>query len=303
MNGKHKNVTVCSITDKKFHVGTGVLINSLIRSGFRGKIYIAYFGSRPSWESQAKHLLKSHGVEIEFVGIDINILPHYAKPIIIKYAMERGANPVFYIDSDIIVMQGWDFFLRWIDQGVALAGDVSFEFMSPNHPMRSYWRDLIAELGLQERDVVGYANSGFIGLTNEYSEIIDVWDRMIQYYGSRRGGLDKKPKREPGFITIDQDLLNAAMMATKVPLSLVGPEGMSFRKSVGYMVHPVGTRKPWKKGYLKDLILYGKGMHFAARCHWSHVNGPLILETRLSRTLARIEMDATALLSRLIGSQ
>ena len=67
------------------------------------------------------------------------------------------------------------------------------------------------------------------------------------------------------------------------------------------MVHPVGARKPWNKGFLKDLLLHGLPLPLAARQFWKHADGPIAVTSRRERLLARVEMDVTAALSRVIA--
>lgn len=295
-------MAVCTITSKSFHRGTGALLNSLAESGYTGTILVGYTDELPSWTSHAHDALTRININIEWAQIDTNILPHYQKVEIISRTIdETPQENIFYIDSDIIVKKAWDFFEDWVKNGIALCSDINFIYMTESHPMRSYWAELLQQTGHTIRPTRGYANSGFIGLRPEQQDFIHVWRDLINAKAKQRGKDNSRPTKEHGFITFDQDLLNAALMATDHPISLVGHEGMSFNNSVGYMAHPVGARKPWNKGFLKDLILYGRPMPLAAREYWKHTQHPIKVATDLEQTLARIEMDVTAALSRLIA--
>lgn len=293
---------ICTVTSKSFHGGTGVLINSLVRANFKGRFILGHLHALPDWYSDAQRDLSDYGIVLEAHKLSTGTLPHYQKVSILEYAMDTcsGAK-VFYIDSDIIIQEAWAFFDEWAECGVALCSDINFMNMSENHPMRSYWRRLLKVNGYEARPITGYANSGFIGIEETSRELLGVWRKLLEIKAFERGENIKKLKKEPGFITFDQDLLNAALMAVQVPVSFVGHEGMSFDGSVGYMVHPVGSRKPWNKGFLKDLIVHGRPMPLAARQYWKHVDHPIKVASNFEQALARIEMDVTAALSRLIA--
>src|SRR5690606_22882643 len=46
--------TVCTLFEKHYHHGVGVLTNSLVRNGFEGDVYVGYRGELPKWTSDAK---------------------------------------------------------------------------------------------------------------------------------------------------------------------------------------------------------------------------------------------------------
>lgn len=293
---------ICTVTSQSFHRGTGALINSLVRAGFKGQFIIGHLDEIPDWYLSAQRELANFDIFLSACKLSASTLPHYQKVNILERAMDAASGAsIFFIDSDIIITEDWEFFNDWVRNGVALCSDVNFLGMTENHPMRRYWRSMLESNGFGVRDISGYANSGFIGINEDHKELIKTWRALLEIKSSERGRDKKRLDKELGFITFDQDLLNAALMAVRVPVSLVGHEGMSFNGSIGYMVHPIGSRKPWNKGFLKDLIVQGRPMPLAARQYWKHVDYPIEVASKYDRALARLEMDVTAALSRLIS--
>ncbi|TCP39294.1 hypothetical protein [Rhodovulum marinum] len=283
--------TICTITTESFEVGTAALLNSLHAHGFSGRVFVGHVGSVPKRLKAAAGTLADLGIELVFHTFPEGGLPHYRKPEILLHALETaGDDAVFFIDSDIVICKDWDFFETWIEMGVALCGDVNFAGMGENHPMRYYWSRLIEDAGLSPRRLTGYANSGFIGLKKKDVQFVHTWKRLLELKAERRGGTHAGVANEHGFITIDQDVMNATMMAVDVPLSLVGPEGMSFGLAKGYMTHPVGKWKPWHRGYLKKAIVAGVGPRMADVVYWNNVSGPVEAFSPRERRLARLEM-------------
>lgn len=295
-------MVVCTITSKSFHPGTGALLNSIASSGYTGAIYVAYTDEQPSWSARASDLLKQFEINLEWIKFKSNVLPHYQKvEVIARSFSEVSRENVFYIDSDIIIRKSWDFFEDWVESGIALCSDVKFIGMGERHPMRYYWEQLLQREGFTSRPTKGYANSGFIGLKPEHQDLIEIWRVLINAKSKERGESKAEFKKEHGFITFDQDLLNAAIMATVHPVSLVGHEGMSFDRSLGYMTHSIGKRKPWRKGFFRDLIVSGRPVPLAAREYWRHTQYPIEIASQGEQRLAQLEMGVTAALSRIIA--
>ena len=211
---------------------------------------------------------------------------------------------MFFIDSDITIVRNWRFFEIWVYHGVALGADVNFEGMSINHPMRGYWRTLLKEIQRPIREISGYANSGFVGVTKEHIELIEVWNEAIHTYAKHRGGYTIRPRADQdfGFFTIDQDLLNAAIMGCDIPISLAGKEAMSLNGRVGWMLHSLGPKKPWHGAYLKDLILKGKKLGIGVDSFLEHTSEPIRVFAPFSRGVAKFEAAFTKFLSRILSA-
>lgn len=292
---------VCTLTDATFEPGCAALLSSLHDCGFRGRVVVGLVGTG--------HVLPARVAEAPPTGLDIaflslpdrpNVNAH--KPFLLGHCLQDPAvDAAFFFDADIVCCKVWRHFEDWVANGIAVCSDVNFLWMPPNHPHRAFHRRALGDLGLPCRDTVGYANGGFLGLRREHAAILDAWQRLLDWIDGGGGPQWDGWSLEAGFGKYDQDALNAALMAVEAPVAFVGPEGMSFAGSLGYMVHPIGPRKPWKRGFLRDLVLHGRPLPLAARSFWKHVDGPVRVMGRREQILARIEMDVTAALSRLIG--
>lgn len=294
--------TLCTITSRSFHTGTALLINSLVKAGFRGRIVVGYMDGLPVWSETVRTTLARFEITLEFLKISATRLAFYQKVDILKHCIDvYQPNRLFFFDSDIVVKTNWDFFETWAGLGIALCSDVHFLNMPDNHPMRHYWRKLLVSQGYPVLPRTGYANGGFIGLNPDCFGIVDIWHKLIAVKSAERGEGNINFVREHGFRTIDQDLLNAALMATDLPVSLAGLEGMGFASGSGYMLHAIGPRKPWQRGFLRDLIYKGRALPLSTRMFWSHAIGPIEVFSPIERKMAQLEMNVTAALSRLIA--
>lgn len=293
--------SVCTIADKTFEPGCVALINSLYRCGFRGDVVIGAVGSGHRLPALIEGC-PVDGVTLTFIELPaVSNVNFYKASLILKVFEISNVDQVFFFDADIVCREDWREYESWVSSGVAVCSDVNHLWMPPNHPHRAPWRRLLSELGLPARDIVGYANGGFVGVRRAQLEIVHTWQRLLSWFEQTKkcGWSDWQLRK--GFPKYDQDLLNAALMASNDPISFVGHEGMSFGKSVGYMVHPVGGRKPWQRRFLRDLLVSGRPLPLSARQFWNHANGPINYMSRSDLLLARLEMDVTAVLSRLIG--
>ena len=48
--------TICTLFDGDFHFGLAAFVNSLVRAGYRGTIWVGYRGPLPPWVDQLKRL-------------------------------------------------------------------------------------------------------------------------------------------------------------------------------------------------------------------------------------------------------
>jgi hypothetical protein len=289
------------MTDSSFEPGCGTLINSLYQNGYRGKIIIGLISNG----HLLPKLIKAQsppGLVFEFVNLRTQANVNYHKPSLLLHAFDDGTvTKAFFFDSDIICTKEWSHFLNWVDSGIAVCSDINHLWMPPSHPVRNLWKKLLAQHGYEFKDVSGYANGGFLGVSRAHIEIVRIWEELLSWltFSNKTGWDDWSLKA--GFEKYDQDLLNASLMAVECPVSFVGYEGMSFAESVGYMVHPVGPLKPWHKGYLKHLLLHGAGMPLANRQYWKYARSPLHNASPMEEKLAKIEMNLTAFLSRFMS--
>ena len=295
------DVTICTIADRSFEPGCATLLNSLIAGGFRGKVVVGKIGKG----HQLPEILAGNplnGIEVNFVALPDKPNVNAHKPYMISHCFDdKVVDSVFFFDSDVVCCKEWRHFEEWVNSGIAVCSDVNFLWMPPNHPQRYLYRGAIEDLNLSERKVTGYANGGFLGVRRKDSEVVEVWQQVLDWLDDRAASTSDEWNLLAGFSKYDQDALNVALMSVSAPISFVGHEGMSFGQSVGYMVHSLGSRKPWNKGYIKELILHGRGLPLTAREFWKHADGPIGLFSSREKRLARLEMDVTAALSRVIG--
>jgi hypothetical protein len=172
--------------------------------------------------------------------------------------------------------------------------------MSPNHVYRRAWQSLAAKQGLKCRDFTGYVNSGCIGIHHAYKEFVLVWSALMEEL--ERDGADMQKQRyDTGkleFSRMDQDVLNATVMATEMSIALLGSEAMGMFPRTG-MVMPHAIffhEKPWNRKYRTDA-LRGFPPDLTHRAYWEFVDGPIRPFDRFQLVRKKIQVR----IARLIG--
>ena len=102
-------------------------------------------------------------------------------------------------------------------------------------------------------------------------------------------------ERKIEFARMDQDILNATIMATDVPVALLGYEVMGMFPWVGQIIpHAMFHRKPWARNYLMDAFR-GFPPGRAHLAYWEFVDGPVRSFGGLELMCRRIAVKAACL--------
>lgn len=302
---------VFSLFDSDYHLGLGALVNSLVKFGFRGTVYAAYRGSLPPWATDARagtdyrEFEVDDGCVIRFVKVDFaghlaNYKPDFILSMLRSHA--NGARRVYYFDVDIVVKAPWRFFQDWVSCGIAVCRDLNEPYMSQNHPLRKCWRTSAVELGLECRQVEGYFNAGFLGLSIEHIAFLEIWQSLIR--ALEHSGISLKQFLQGNRFTtifLDQDMLNAALMASEFPISPIENCGMDFSPGGYIMSHALAlTAKPWRRRYLLDA-LRGYPPNQPHRLYWRHVSEPIPVMSNRRRLTARLSLAIAGMIGRFYG--
>jgi hypothetical protein len=303
---------VFSLFDSDYHLGLGALVNSLFKFGFRGTVYAAYRGSLPPWATEARagtdfrEFEVGDGCVIRFVKVDFaghltNYKPAFMLSVLRTHA--SGARRVYYFDVDIVVKAPWRFFQDWVSCGIAVCRDLNEPYMSKNHPLRKYWRTSARELGLDCHQVEGYFNSGFLGLSSEHIAFLEIWQSLMHTLECSGVSLKHfvQGHRPSPTSHMDQDMLNAALMASEFPISPVENSAMDFTPGGYIMSHALALWvKPWRRRYLLDA-LRGYPPNQAHRLYWRHVSEPIPVMSERRRLAARLSLAIAGVIGRFYG--
>lgn len=308
-NGSSPNgsTAVCVLVEGSYFHGMAVLLNSLIRSGFVGELIVGYRGDLPPWlvalhgnGSSASSPVAEH-VTLRLVSITSDWHLTNLKAAFMQQIFDE-INPdlqvLFYFDADILVNCAWANFERWVRHGVVLVLDMAETYMPAQHAFRREWSAMAERCGRTSRAVNGYVNGGCVGLSRAHIEIVRVWGALMARLHSE--GLDMRkivaPDGMPEYAKMDQDILNAAVMATDVPLSLLGVEAMDIFPSANIMTHYMIFSKPWRRRYIVDAL---KGFPPSRNewYFWNLVNNPVQSMTPSELRAARRRLK----IARLIG--
>jgi len=302
---------VCTVAEGSYFNGVAALTNSLVHAGFRGSVVVGYHGSKPTWLAQLRKDRASDVYDVApHVQLNLVELPemwHLAncKAHLVKqvFALEHftDAELVFYFDTDIVIQHPWDTFVEWARDGVVMVLDFADTYMSPHHPFRQAWRSLAAKRGLECRDFTGYVNSGCVGINRVYREFAVVWSALMEEL--ERDGADMQKMKNwtdnPAFSRMDQDVLNATIMATNTPVALLGPSSMGmFPWANTVMLHAMFQfrKKPWSRNYLLDA-LRGFPPDRTYLAYWRFVDGPIRPFNKFQLVRKKIQVQ----IARLIG--
>ena len=255
---------ICTLYEGDFHLGVAVLINSIVTSGFRGLFWVGNRGDLPPWTAQLTRredgLFEIGDALLGFETIDSARHFGQFKPEFMSSVIDRGIarRHIWYIDPDITVRCGWEFFERWVRHGVCLCQEITMGIMASNHPLRCEWMELARVAGWDEpfRQQERYYNSGFVGMNIEHRAYLDIWKAALRLANTAGVKQDQfqKGTRAQTFYTVDQDTMNIATMYAQVPLTTLGPEGMGFITGGFTMYHTVGRTKPWRKKFLRSAL-------------------------------------------------
>lgn len=303
-------VSACALYDGDYHIGAAVLANSMIASGFAGTLWIGHRGEPPAWATP----LVDHGkwrsyaatgdVELRFVPIDHATLhtawakPHFMLRILDE--LDPGIDAVVYFDVDIVTISPWSFFQDWLENGVGLCTDIGFPMMAASHPFRRHWRALAKDaVGRDCRPLDLYFNSGFAAVPRAHRDFLEVWRAVTDLYAGRHPDAPRALRieaREHPFFSTDQDFMNVAAMASDVPLSILGQEGMEFLDTSYGMSHSAQAPKPWHASYLlRALDGSTPGRH---QRWWKHADGPIRAFSSGRLMWARISLRLAAMVGR-----
>jgi hypothetical protein len=282
----HAKQVVCTLAEGHYFYGVAALVNSLVRAGFEGTVVAGFRGDRPIWlKPFARDLtIDSYAVtpsiQLRFIEVPgpwhlNNCKPHFIEDLVFKKYPD--ADLIYYFDTDIVITHSWSSFARWARSGVVLVLDPADTHMSPHHVYRLGWRDLAARQNHGYREFTGYVNGGCIGISRAYANFANVWSRLMEEL--ERDGADmRRMKNATGkleFSRMDQDVLNATIMATDIPICLLGPEAMGMFPFINtIMPHAMWHKKPWRRNYIFDALrgLPPSRTHLA---YWQFVDGPI----------------------------
>lgn len=264
---RHKAI-VTTLYEGHYDYGVGALLNSLVSSGFEGLFCIGYKGEAPFWLNQLNSIPGETCLYqlTDMVNVRLDKLepgmhfgyykPHYLQQMRQLYPEAQG---YYYFDPDIVVLANWDFYETWIQSGVAVCQDIFYQFLHYNHPWRLVWRKDYA--AFDEGVNVHwnyYINSGFIGVTPQYFEIIDRWVAITEVYKNLGHPIDHFNQAEAlSPYKGDQDVLNAVLTLTqKLKICPLSKDAMAFDFPVAVMAHAVdgGGVKPWRREYIKHAL-------------------------------------------------
>lgn len=305
---------VCTFHEGDYHLGVGVLANSLCSHGFRGTIWVGYRGYLPPWaepiESHPKYqeYCISNDCVIRFVKLDTlrhfsNYKPDFMLEILETYDPE--IESLFYIDPDIVNKCSWEFYQEWVSRGIALCED-AYDYMPVNHPYRLAWKEFAEQHGYTcHRELDRYYNSGFIGVKREHRSILELWLALLRTLESKGFATLEDFRFLPGYkyphLMSDQCVMNLAVMITPHPLSTVGRIGMDFGGATfDLMSHASGAQiKPWRKKYILKA-LNGIPPTLTDKAYWQNAQTPIPVYSKLYYWWKRLDLRCGAAIGRFI---
>jgi len=282
---------VCTLFEGDYHYGVGALVNSLVRSGYKGTVWAGYRGALPPWVSQLTPLKEAGQYmvadQLRLAFIPLNVSFHFAnyKPDFMLELLAnqaREADYLWYFDPDICVRCNWSFFEKWARHGVAICQDATNNIIPANDPLCYQWLEVGESEGLgQGRPLGHYFNSGMVGVEPAHKSFLQLWKRMIAVGVERGCSIQRivSLRRVLPFHVLDQDAMVIAAMFTEHPLTTMAPDAMGFVPG-GYVMYHVRGPKPWR-GSLLRRALGGVAPCSASKFYFTQASSPIRLYSPL----------------------
>lgn len=298
----------CTLAEGDYGIGAGVLVNSLVASGFSGSVWIACSGALPAWAGGAvkkadySELDITPSVKLKFFLLETSSHYKYKKPAFVKMALARETQPVDFVtffDADVIVTCPWLYIEQWLANGVAACEDSASPIHS-THPMRAYWKQACESNGLvwrNDRDI--YINSGFLGMTPATTSFLDEWQKTIDMVTEILPDKDQRKLDIPHvFIRLpDQDSLNMAFCCTAFQVSFCNKDAMDFVPGGYVMSHATGKIKPWHGSFFLRA-LRGHPPRKSDKEYIRFTRGPIKILNDLEYAIGKFDIMAASLLGR-----
>jgi len=310
MPGLSLKEVVVTLYENHYHFGVAALINSLSSNNFDGLVLVGYRGDLPSWvaglgKADAESCYQVGTLKVKFEPLSTQMHFGYYKPVYMNEVFNTypSVEQVYYFDPDIVINAPWRFFRDWANTGISLCMDLSFPFVHVNHPWRNDWRKLS---GMEERyfnPVEYYVNSGFIGIKKDDRVLLERWISLTDKYKQENGDLSQFEKDGTRSFKGDQDLLNAAItVSSDLIFSIIGQEGMGFSQPAYLMTHAIDAVKPWKKKFVKQLLLKGKKPNLFEKNYFKYCNAPISVYSKNEMSFKKLDLKLSAALGRFIGT-
>ncbi|TDO97065.1 hypothetical protein [Flavobacterium sp. 245] len=297
---------VTTLFEGHYEKGVGALVNSLVRSSFKGIIYVGYRGNLPVWVNQLQKSDNTfkigNDVQLVFELLDVEMHFGYYKPSFMKKVAEANADltNIYYFDPDIVVNAPWSFISNWTNNGVSVCLDNCFPFVHHTHPWRKEWQKLANNQSTCELNY--YANSGFIGIHKDSLALLDRWISLTEKYKDIDGDLSQFEKAGHRAFKGDQDLLNAAMTISQdISFSIIGSEGMGFTDPAYLMAHAVETVKPWKNNFTQQLVSKGFKPSTAAKMFFNYCQYPIEIYSKSQLKIKKMDIKLASIMGRMLG--
>jgi len=305
---------VCTLFEGEHARGAVVLVNSLIASGFEGRLCLGYRGELLDCVTRMVERLKNEKrfrIEPELVPVETDRHFTMHKPHFLLELQDRlgdRAEKLWYFDPDIVVKETWNNFVEWADHGVALC-EAAIPFPQ-GHYRRRQWKNFTADWEIawkNDRDI--YFNAGFIGLSKENMRLVRIWRQVIENleeqglgHGAESKGIKLEvevgDKKHP-FKALDQDALNLTASCYDGPICPIDKRGMGFRLGGNWMGHATGSAKPWNARYVYRS-LRGKGPRLVDHLYWKHATDPFPAHQPLGTLSGRLRLTTARILHRLL---
>lgn len=272
-----------TLAERDYFLGLAALLNSMARFGtYVDKVIVGYREGLPDWlppltpSRFGQTFRTGTGLEVELVELNGSLHMVHEKPkwfLHVTEVLAPEATEYYFFDSDIVINKRMSFYGEWVQEGVAVCGDVNFIF-DRRHPIRQKWANIAREAGREiTNELDDYYNSGFLGWTQETKGFIQDWNDAFAMLAPHSGDMHefRVNDRSAVVLSTNQDSLNLACMITEHPISLLGPDAMGFIYGLRLMHHPIGP-KPWKRNFTAEFF-NGKPPRESDLIFWENING------------------------------
>ena len=254
---------VCTICNGAYWWGAGALANSLYATGYRGELWVGYVGELPAWlkdrrssHSQLRKLTGDFALIAHGLRSDVHLA--HQKPDLMLAMLDARADldRVMFFDADMVAICASVFSKVGLTGQSASFWTTEIPYLHEMHPWRKEWSRLIEDLGWPIRSSSQYFQSALQN-PREYKVFLDRWQRIIasihQKYPGSRDRILMETRAHPYHI-VDQDAMSVAVMATDVPLTVMGVEALGNGQTSYLAQHPRLHFKPWNFQFIRRAL-------------------------------------------------
>ncbi len=271
------------LAEGSYFRGVAAMANSLVRNGFAGHIVVGYRGALPHWDGPVTPRpgpaqTVAPGVDIRFLPVEGdwhlgNLKPHFLRRVAAE--LHPVYASLWYFDADIVAEDRLGRLRPLVGGGAGPgAGSSRRRSCPPPTPSAASGAPWPSAPGSATGTSPATSTAAASACRRRQLGFLQAWETLLEAHAATGADMGRMVNRtgKPEYAKMDQDLLNAAVMATDTPYCVLGVEAMDAFPSANVMSHAMVFAKPWLRNYIRDAII-GFQPDPAHKAFWLYADG------------------------------